>query len=246
MRGDPEQQLALGKNILDDARAAHLLGVHGQDDDALGGILDGQPAVLLDILPLEVLEQIDRLGPLRRISFVRHAEELRKRRAERLQRQLEFGKQGVLDVDALAPRRARRQLQLLRRDDGIQHQVVVLRLDRLHLLLPMGERDGHGLAKPAQSFLGHRRKRRVGLVVDDLHHAVQLAGAGIDDGARQNLLGAIAGALVHLAHEAQAGIDGLELLFIMGIADIHACSAHRHIAGDALLGHRQAQILERA
>jgi hypothetical protein len=158
---------------------------------------------------------------------------------------LEFVDQNFLDGEILPSRGAGRQLQLLRGNDGIGHQEIIFRLDGGGRLAALGKGDGQGFAQALDALLGDRRKRSSRLVVDDLDDAQQLAVLRVDDRRHQHLLGPVAGALVHLLQEAQGRIDRLEFGVVIDVADVHRLLGQRDMAGDALVGDRQAQVLER-
>ena len=157
-RRDAIHQLAPREDVLDDARALDPLRVEAQDDQAFLGVLDRHPLVGFDVLALQVLQQIHRLDAIRLEGLVGDAEELRQRRADRGELDLEFLGQDVLDVDRLLARRARRKLELRRRYHRVADQEVVLCLEDLRLLALL-ERDRQRLST-ARSPLLRRAGRK--------------------------------------------------------------------------------------
>lgn len=56
--------------------------------------------------------------------------------------------QYFFDVLALAPRRARRQVEFRGGQNGVGYEVIVLRLDDVRRFLALVESDGEGFAQP--------------------------------------------------------------------------------------------------
>ena len=179
------------------------------------------------------------------MRLVRHVEISRQRLADFVQLDLEFIDQHGFDVEILAACRARRQLQLLGRDDRVRHQVIVLALDPGNGLLALAKRDSQGFRNVRRAFFHERRERLPALGIDDLHNADQFLGLRVYDRRGQHLLGAIAGLDVHLLQEIQLRAVGLEFLFVVDVADVDHLLMHRDKAGDTLLCDRQLQVLER-
>ncbi len=111
MRGDLIDRLAARKNIGYDPAALGHFGIDCEDDQALLGILDRQPPVLLDVVALEIFQQIDWLDAFRLERRVRDPEEFAERLADGSQGNLEFIDQHFLDIKLLAPRRTGSQFE---------------------------------------------------------------------------------------------------------------------------------------
>ncbi len=158
---------------------------------------------------------------------------------------LELVDQNFLNIEILPPRGACCQFQFLRRYDSIGNQEVVLCLDDLRRLAALGKGNRQGFAQALDTFLGNRSERSARLVVDELDDTEQFVALRIDNRRHQHLLGAVAGALVDFLQEAQRRIDRLELGLVIDVANIHGLLGQCDMTGDALVGDRQAQILER-
>jgi len=244
LRGDAVDDARLGEHVGGDARAADALWIDAQHHQPLLRVVDRQPLVLLDVLALQVLQQLHRLDAVRLERLVGHAEELGQRRADRRDLDLELLGQHLLDVHRLLARLARGELELPGRQHRVGDQVVVLGLDQRRLL-PLAEGDRQRLRQLGDAVLGERAERHARLVVDDLDDADQLLVLVVDDRRHQHLLGAVAGALVHLLQEAQVGVERLQLGVVVDVADVDRALGQRDEAGDRVLGHRQLQVLER-
>src|ERR1019366_1146482 len=241
LRGDPVDELALGKHVLHNARALNPLRIEAQHDHAFLAVVDRHPLVLLDVLPLQVFQQLHGLDAVGFERFIGHAEEFRQRLADGRQLYLELLYQHLLDVHRLLARRARGQLELRRRYHRVAHQEVVLGLDYLGFL-PLPESDRQRLRQLGHALFHQRRKRHAGLVVDDLDDADQLF--AFHYRRHQHLFGAVAGALVHFLQKTQVGVDRLQLAFIVDIPDVNHLLGEGDIAADRVLGDRQLQVLE--
>ena len=198
---DLVDDLAFRVNVVDDPRAADFFRIGGQHDDAFGRIVDRHPHAALDELAAHVLEQIDRLDAVCLERLVGHAEVCRQRVADRRQLDLEFIDQHGFDVEVLAARRPRGEIEFLGGNHRIGDQMIVLALDRRGRLLTLLVGDRQRLAQMHRTLLHRRREGLPGLGIDDLHDADQLLALRVDDGRHQHLLGAVTGLDVDLLQE---------------------------------------------
>src|SRR5688572_15232598 len=242
---DPVDDLAFRVNVVDDPRAANFFRIGCQHDDAVFAVVDGHPHAAFDEFASHVLEEIDRLDALRLERLVGHVEIRRERLADGAHLYLELVEQHRFDVEVLSPRRTRRQLELFGRYHRVGHQVIVLSLDQRSRLLTLTESNGQRLAQVSRAVFHHWRKRLSRLRVDNLHHADQLFCLRIHDRRHQHLFRAIARLAVYLLEEIELRTVRLELFFVVYVADVDHLLVHRNKAGDALLGDRQLQVLER-
>ena len=241
LRGNAVDQLALRKHVLHDARTLYPLRIEAQHDQPVLAVVDRHPLVLLDVLALQVFQQIRRLDAVGFVRLVGHAEELRQCLANGGQLYLKLVDQHLLDIHRLLACRARGQIELSRRDHRIAHQEIVLGLDNLGFL-PLPEGDGQGLCQLGHAFFHQRRERHAGLVIDDLNDADQLFAVQHRRG--QHLLGAVAGALVHLLQKTQVGIDRLQLGLVVAVSDVDHFLGEGDVTAHRVLGDRQLQVLE--
>lgn len=76
VRADLVDELGAREDIAQDPAALDAFGIDTEDDDAILGVVQGEPLVLFDIVALEIFQEFDRLDAVSLERFVGHAEEL--------------------------------------------------------------------------------------------------------------------------------------------------------------------------
>ena len=147
---DAVDDLALRVHVVDDPRALQLLRVGGQHHHAVLGVVDRHPRAALEEFAVQVLEELERLDAIVLERLVRHVEIGRQRLADRARLHVVLVDQDRLDVEVLAPRRTRRELELLGGGHRVRHQGVVFALDRHHRPLALAQRDRQRFGRAAR------------------------------------------------------------------------------------------------
>ena len=107
-------------------------------------------------------------------------------------------------------------------------------------------RDRQRLAQLGNAFFCGDIERRPDLVVDQLHHAEQLARFFIDDRCHQHLPRTVAGFLIDQLEKMHIRAVSLQLGFIVDVGNVYPLAVQCHIAGNTLFVDRQPDVLERA
>ncbi|EXI67244.1 MAG: hypothetical protein AW08_02079 [Candidatus Accumulibacter adjunctus] len=245
-RADAVHDPSLREDVVRHARGANALRITGNDDDPFLRLLDRQPLVGLDVIPLQVAQQLGRPQAVRPERLIGHAAELRQCAADRRQRHLEIGGQHLLEVELLAACRLLRQIEFGSRDDRVTDQRVVPRLRyRWRRIASLREGDGERLRQRLDALVGDCRKRGVRAIVDQLHDTEQFARLRVADRRHQHLLRAVTGALVDRFQETEPRTVFRQLVLVVDVAQVERPARYGNVAGDALLGNRQTDVLVR-
>ena len=165
--------------------------------------------VFLDVASIEVPEEVHRLDRIRLVRLVWHAEKLGEGVAHRVHLDLELVDQHILDLEVLASSRARRKLELIRRDHRHCDEVVELSAEQQLRLVPLLERYRQSFRNMRHTLLRELGKRCPRPRVDELDHTQELVSRSVDDRRNEHLPRAVAGALVHLLEKMNGGLVAL-------------------------------------
>ena len=233
-----------GNHLRHNARVAHGLRVHAHDDQTVGRLLQRQPALRFDELALERAMQHFRADAPGVEGLVRHGKKFRQRGANQRGRYLVAVEQQRLNRFGFKACCFKALRHLLRTDQALGHQAVVLGgLAPRQLgsfLHALADGDGQGFAELRNAINLEFAKGLVALVVDDLQHAVQ--DVTLKNRRHQHLAGAVARALVNLFQEGQGGMNLLERLAIVDVGQIEQLLAEGNIACNALRRDRQLEF----
>jgi hypothetical protein len=228
--GDAQGHARALEHLADDAAAGDALRIQRHHHQAVLAVFQRQPAVLLDVLLLQVAQQFDRLDAVR-LGTARRAGRNSWTGPGRWPRAhpVLFDQHG-LELDVAVARGARGLFQLGGRQHRFLHQGVVLAARALRFQA-LAEGHRQGFAQLLHAF--HAATGGKGpppLVVDELDHAQQLA-VPRDQRRHQHLAGAVAGALVDAALELQLGREPAQLGVVVDVGDVHGLARRRDEAG---------------